>query len=149
MGIIFNDHTRLVMDSDYRHLTYYEISKFTGIEVTRCFTIAWPPEELKKKVLILQHVWVYLDGNENRKQLLRKALENIDRGEENLGKKKDHDHECQVYVKKWIQTKHASIFHISTKLIQVNFTDGSEIILGGRSEEFGKDVFTFVKKGVR
>ena len=55
------------MDKDYRHITYYEISKFTGIEVSRCFTLAWPPEELKKKVLILQHMWAYLDGNENRK----------------------------------------------------------------------------------
>ena len=149
LGINFNDNTRLVMDSDYRHITYWEISKFTGIEVSRCFTIAWPPEELKKKTLILQHMWSYLDGNDDRKQLLRKALENIDKGEENLGQKREHNHDNVIYVRKWNQTKHASFFHLSTKLIQINFSDGTEIILGGRSSEFGKDVFTYVKRGKR
>jgi hypothetical protein len=94
-------------------------------------------------------MWSYLDGNEDRKQLLRKALENIDKGEEGLGQKKDHNHDNIVFIRKWNQTKHASIFHFSTKLIQINFNDGSEIILGGHSPEFGKDVFTYVKRGNR
>jgi polo-like kinase 1 len=34
-----------------------------------------------------------------------------------------------VYVKKWMKTNHAIMFSLSNKIVQVNFTDKSEIIL--------------------
>ena len=34
-----------------------------------------------------------------------------------------------VYVKKWMKTKHAIMFRLSNKIVQVNFTDKTEIIL--------------------
>ena len=33
------------------------------------------------------------------------------------------------YVKNWLRTKHAILFRLSNRTIQVNFTDGSEILL--------------------
>ena len=162
-GVNFNDGSRLIMDKDFRHITYYEPYQYAedhkpGFEEIRCFTLAWPPEDLKDKVLLLQHFWSYLDGNEHHRQLLRKALHGLDKKEE-IGIKKKHDHNGQVYLKKWNQTKHANIFHLTSnstkkefgkpatdvcKIIQTCFSDGSIIILGGNSEEFGKDMVTYV-----
>ena len=34
-----------------------------------------------------------------------------------------------IYVKKWLRTKHAIIFRLSNKIIQVIFFDQTEIIL--------------------
>ncbi len=35
----------------------------------------------------------------------------------------------QVYVKKWMRTKHAIMFRLSNKIVQVNFQDHTEILL--------------------
>ena len=37
-----------------------------------------------------------------------------------------------VYVKKWLRTKHAIIFRLSDKTVQVNFFDHTKIILSPR-----------------
>ena len=34
-----------------------------------------------------------------------------------------------VFIKKWMKTKHAIIFRMSNKLVQVNFEDGSELAM--------------------
>lgn len=39
-----------------------------------------------------------------------------------------------VYVKKWMKTKHAIMFRLSNKIVQVNFTDKSEIILSSEQK---------------
>jgi len=50
-----------------------------------------------------------------------------------------------VYVKKWMKTKHAIMFRLSNKIVQVNFTDKTEIILSSENK-----IVTYVnKKGER
>jgi len=50
-----------------------------------------------------------------------------------------------VYVKKWMRTKHAIMFRLSNKIVQVNFQDHTEIILSSEAR-----VVTYVnKKGLR
>ena len=50
-----------------------------------------------------------------------------------------------VYVKKWMRTRHAIMFRLSNKIVQVNFQDHTEIILSSESK-----VVTYVnKKGER
>lgn len=50
-----------------------------------------------------------------------------------------------VYVKKWLKTSHATIFRLSTKIIQVHFKDNTEILLNTESR-----CVTYVnKKGER
>ena len=34
-----------------------------------------------------------------------------------------------MYLKKWMKTKHAIMFRLSNKIVQVDFTDKTEIIL--------------------
>jgi polo-like kinase 1 len=77
----------------------------------------YPQErELMKKVTLLQHFRNYL-YNENK-------VEN-DNGNFAPG---------YVYVKKWMKTKHAIMFRLSNKIVQVNFTDKSEIILSSEQK---------------
>lgn len=50
-----------------------------------------------------------------------------------------------VYVKKWMRTKHAIMFRLSNKIVQVNFQDHTEILLNSESR-----LVTYVnKKGER
>eukprot|EP00828_Plagiopyla_frontata_P033506 TRINITY_DN4350_c0_g1_i6.p2 TRINITY_DN4350_c0_g1~~TRINITY_DN4350_c0_g1_i6.p2 ORF type:complete len:127 (+),score=20.32 TRINITY_DN4350_c0_g1_i6:160-540(+) len=50
-----------------------------------------------------------------------------------------------VYLKKWMKTKHAIMFRLSNKIVQVNFTDRTEVILSSELK-----MLTYVnKKGER
>jgi len=50
-----------------------------------------------------------------------------------------------VYVKKWMKTRHAIMFRLSNKIVQVNFTDKTEVILSSENK-----LVTYVnKKGER
>lgn len=48
-----------------------------------------------------------------------------------------------VYVKKWMKTKHAIMFRLSNKVVQVDFTDKTIIILNSET----KSVTYINKKG--
>jgi polo-like kinase 1 len=67
---------------------------------------------LEKKVTLLNHFKSYLDQN---------------------FKKEDIEHERPsgdlVYIKKWIKTRHAKLFRMSNKVVQVYFKDKTEILL--------------------
>lgn len=69
-----------------------------------------------KKVTLLQHFRNYL-YNENKTE---NETGNFPPG--------------YVYVKKWMKTKHAIMFRLSNKIVQVNFTDKSEIILSSEQK---------------
>jgi len=50
-----------------------------------------------------------------------------------------------ICVKKWMKTRHAIMFRISNKVVQVNFTDKTEILLSSENK-----IVTYVnKKGER
>ena len=46
-----------------------------------------------------------------------------------------------VYVKKWMRTKHAIMFRLSNKIVQVDFQDKTQIILSSQSK-----MVTYVNK---
>lgn len=46
-----------------------------------------------------------------------------------------------IYVKKWMKTKHAIIFRLNNKIVQVNFADKTEIILSSENR-----MVTYVNK---
>lgn len=68
------------------------------------------PKELQKKVTLLQHFRSYLEGGEKPK-----PQEQVDDAPK---QKKIKD---IVYVKKWMRTRHAIMFRLSNKVVQVNF----------------------------
>jgi polo-like kinase 1 len=71
-------------------------------------------------VTLLQHFRGYLEGDQTN---LRGS-----QGSDEEGNRKN-----LVYVKKWMRTKHAIMFRLSNKIVQVNFQDTTEIILSSET----------------
>jgi polo-like kinase 1 len=67
------------------------------------------PKELQKKVTLLQHFRSYLEGNGKP-----------DGAEEEAGAPSKSPGP-PIYVKKWMRTRHAIMFRLSNKIVQVNF----------------------------
>jgi len=76
------------------------------------------PEDLKKKVILLQHFKSYLDGV--KFEVPHKAP----------FVKAEYD---DIYLKKWRRAKKAILFRLSNKVIQVVFQNVSELILSSGS----------------
>jgi len=77
----------------------------------------YPSErELQKKVTLLQHFRNYLYADYK------------------VDFDKDSADGGYCYVKKWMKTKHAIMFRLSNKIVQVNFTDKTEIILSSEQK---------------
>lgn len=86
-----------------------------------------------------------MSGESRHRELITKALKRID-DPDLIGKKKGHTHDGVVLVRKWFRTKHATIFVLSNKLVQVVFNDATEILLGGSVSEFSKEVVTWIDR---
>lgn len=94
------------------------------------------PKELQKKVTLLQHFRSYLEGDSKGAPLPPELAEDMS---------KKSSAGIPIYVKKWMRTKHAIMFRLSNKVVQVNFQDHTEIILSSETREV-----TYVnKKGER
>lgn len=86
------------------------------------------PPSLEKKVTLLHHFKSYLDQNFKSEDIEH------DRPLSNL-----------VYIKKWIKTRHAKMFRMSNKVVQVYFKDKTEILLCSNS----KQITYTNKEGIR
>eukprot|EP00826_Nyctotherus_ovalis_P010366 TRINITY_DN12740_c0_g1_i1.p1 TRINITY_DN12740_c0_g1~~TRINITY_DN12740_c0_g1_i1.p1 ORF type:complete len:421 (+),score=118.53 TRINITY_DN12740_c0_g1_i1:740-2002(+) len=132
-GVFFNDSTKIVLDSDGEHFSYVEKRSSDKQDMVRDYTLSEYPIEQKKKVLLLQHFKGYLDGNSKKtagdegkeefKVEARKMLEEVE------------DRAPLIYVKKWMRTKHAILFRLSNKVVQVTFQDRTEIVLSSETRE--------------
>lgn len=128
--MFFNDSSKIILNIDGSHFDYIERRASDKQDVTVGYTLKDYPKELQKKVTLLQHFRSYLEGNEKPTEAPP---------EQNSGSKNP------VYVKKWMRTKHAIMFRLSNKIVQVNFEDHTEIILSSETREV-----TYVnKKGLR
>ena len=117
-------------------------------EVQCCYTIGQHPGPIKQKVKLLQHFWSYLKGEGRHRDLVTKVLQNLD-DPERIGKAKEHTHDGVVRVRKWFRTRHATIFVLSNKLVQVIFNDATKILLGGEtSSEFhhAREIVTWINR---
>ena len=50
-----------------------------------------------------------------------------------MGKQSHTKQQYLPHVKNWLRTKHAILFRLSNRTIQVNFTDGSEVLLSSEA----------------
>lgn len=158
-GVFFNDSTKIVLDPDGHNFVYYERRASDKKDIGNNHTLTDYPKDLQKKVTLLQHFRSYLEGTAKkegeegdgkgatveggREDPTPKTEENEEEKEEVTDKKPLS--EDTVYVKKWMRTRHAIMFRLSNKVVQVNFQDHTEIILSSESK-----VVTYVnKKGER
>ena len=153
-GVFFNDSTKIVLDTDSHNFVYYERRASDKKDIGTGHTLTDYPKDLQKKVTLLQHFRSYLEGNNKKDgedadkaigtQRTTKEEEKTEEVKTEVPEKKTMS-EDTVYVKKWMRTRHAIMFRLSNKVVQVNFQDHTEIILSSESK-----VVTYVnKKGER
>jgi len=104
----------MIMEPSGKFFQYKERRPTDKLDISTTYQIDRYPQELKKKVTLLQHFRSYLLGID--KKVYSKEMENMLKNE-------------MVYVKKWMKTSHSTMFRLSNKVVQVNFTDKTEIHL--------------------
>jgi polo-like kinase 1 len=145
-GVYFNDSTKIVLSADGKVFQYIERKKkessFGSEHSSQKFYIDSYPMELQKKVTLLKHFRNYLLDEEranprsmNHEQAadmnaLKTAFSKDYREVNNsnpfdiAGAQSTIDDEADLpFLKKWVRTKHAILFRISNRTVQVVFYD--------------------------
>lgn len=155
-GVFFNDSSKIVLDPKGHNFNYIERRIADKQEIITSHTLSDYPTTLQKKVTLLQHFKSYLEGDNSNSQ-----NKEINAKDNNFGTKTNFPMEEEsksissdtskkitanfIYVKKWMRTRHAIMFRLSNKIVQVCFQDHTEIILSSESR-----VVTYAnKKGER
>merc|ERR1711924_293954 len=111
-------------DSDFQELNYIprgaSISGPTNTSVVSLSMRKYPPE-LKKKVTLMTHFTDHLRKHRDSKGCVVKQHENR--------RARTAAHEIPVFVKRWVRTRHAFLFRLSNKTVQVSFSDKTELVL--------------------
>ena len=131
-GVFFNDSTKICLDPNGHHFDYMERRSADRQDVGKEYTLSDFPRDLQKKVTLLQHFRSYLEGTQ-------KPTPNSKIPDEVKSQPKRI--KDVVYVKKWMRTRHAIMFRLSNKVVQVNFQDHTEIMLSSETK-----VVTYVNK---
>ena len=146
-GVFFNDCSKIVLDNKAVNFSYIERRVTDKQEVITSHTLTDYPKDLQKKVTLLQHFRSYLEGEGTANKLDEGDNNKVEEGggiNSNSTVNKPSSSGF-VYVKKWMRTRHAIMFRLSNKIVQVCFQDHTEIILSSESR-----VVTYVnKKGER
>ena len=148
-GVFFNDSSKIILNPTTKQFYYIERRASDKQEIINSHYIDDFPKDLQKKVTLLNHFKNYLEGESNPVESQQSNEEKGEANQENEDKDKDKDKKDKdkpfTYVKKWMRTRHAIMFRLSNKIVQVCFQDKTEIILSSESR-----VVTYVnKKGER
>ena len=147
-GVFFNDSSKIILEPKSGAFNYIERRVTDKQEVITSHTLTDYPKDLHKKVTLLQHFKSYLEGDQNKnpnpsdKQPEANPIPSDTPTDNSSAVKQPGTY---VYVKKWMRTRHAIMFRLSNKIVQVCFQDHTEIILSSESR-----VVTYAnKKGER
>ncbi|VDD92011.1 unnamed protein product [Enterobius vermicularis] len=112
IGVIFNDHTKLVLDAAGEQVQYTEKDNSE-----KYFVLSSYPEELRKKISLLKYFRNYMQEN------LRKTGANM--------APKEGDELARLpYLRTWFRTRSAIVLHLSNGTLQINFfRDHSKLIV--------------------
>ncbi len=118
-----------MLSDSLSHFNYIQRSQSSSEDIVEQHHFLSYPKSLNKKVILLQHFKSYLDGNQKFRPIeCRPGEEPAKQGGADL-----------PYLKKWKRAKKAVLFRLSNKIIQVLFSDSSELILCS-----GSGMVTFV-----
>ena len=136
-GVFFNDSSKIILNPATSQFNYIERRMTDKQEIISTHSMSDYPKELQKKVTLLHHFKNYLEGDSNSSEQQTQSNTNPDENEnkEEKDKEKDKDKKDKpfTYVKKWMRTRHAIMFRLSNKIVQVCFQDKTEIILSSES----------------
>ncbi|CAD8174723.1 unnamed protein product [Paramecium pentaurelia] len=127
-GVYFNDSSKIIADPKQTYFEYIEKQSDNQQYEVNSYSLNDYPKDLQKKVTLLEHFRGYLDTDSTDKEVIDQS---------------DDNKIPMVYVKKWMKTKHAVMFRLSNKVVQVDFTDKTIIILNSDT----KSVTYINKKG--
>jgi polo-like kinase 1 len=126
-GVYFNDSTKAVLEGKGVRFEYIERRKVEIKEGGRrteptCekHTLRAYPESLEKKVTLLKHFRNYLI--EQQQKADDDSIPILDSFNAKVP-------DSLIYLKKWVRTKHAILFRLSTQTVQIVFFDQTEILL--------------------
>ena len=140
-GVFFNDSSKIILNPTTNEFFYIERRVSDKQEIINSHKMDDYPKELQKKVTLLNHFKNYLEGESNPPT----DPQPKDPPSEEVVKDDDEKKKPYTYVKKWMRTRHAIMFRLSNKIVQVCFQDKTEIILSSESR-----VVTYCnKKGER
>jgi polo-like kinase 1 len=144
-GVFFNDSSKIILNPYTNYFFYIERRTTDKQEVIVSHYMNDYPPELKKKVTLLQHFKNYLEGENSNSNNTNSEKEKEAPKEDDSTKKEENQKELSekpfTYVKKWMRTRHAIMFRLSNKIVQVCFQDHTEIILSSESR-----IVTYVNK---
>eukprot|EP00747_Dinoflagellata_sp_TGD_P163614 gnl/TRDRNA2_/TRDRNA2_182462_c0_seq1.p1 gnl/TRDRNA2_/TRDRNA2_182462_c0~~gnl/TRDRNA2_/TRDRNA2_182462_c0_seq1.p1 ORF type:complete len:1009 (+),score=127.49 gnl/TRDRNA2_/TRDRNA2_182462_c0_seq1:258-3029(+) len=139
IGVYFNDSTKTILAPDGQQFDYITRRTQERPEVRSTYTFESYPEDLKKKVTLLRHFKNYMVTD------VLEQKEGATVGDSSLpapakqpnspfGGSQAQPRDAQApYVKKWTRNKHAIMFQLSNKIVQVIFFDKTEAVLSSRS----------------
>jgi polo-like kinase 1 len=96
------------------------------------------PEELRKKVTLLRHFKNYMLTDSLEKKdgatMGESGLPPVRPGTSAVPRDTAQgQQQTQLYVKKWMRNKHAILFQLCNKIVQVVFFDGTELVLSSKA----------------
>mmetsp|Transcript_21693 Transcript_21693/g.39810 ORF Transcript_21693/g.39810 Transcript_21693/m.39810 type:complete len:718 (+) Transcript_21693:63-2216(+) len=132
IGVYFNDSTKIILVADGSHFDYITRRTLERPETHTTHTFEDYPDDLKKKVTLLRHFKNHMltDSQERR--------DGATMGESSLPSRPPQTSStCEPgkapFVKKWTRNRHAIMFQLSNKIVQVVFQDKTEAVLSSRS----------------
>ena len=124
VGVYFNDSTKIVASADGTKFSYIErrckVIQGSAEHTVENFSMSNYPSELQKKVTLLTHFKNYLCDPKESEHTAgdRNPLSlNHDGEKDNAGTY------SLPFLKKWVRTRHAILFRLSTRTVQVVFFD--------------------------
>ena len=123
-GVFFNDATKMLLETDGDSLGYIERMRRddgSKYDVRKPNRLSSYPQELTKKVTLMEHFKNYLDETHPNRDSPVHVPCSTSSKEAGDGK--------GVYVRKWMRTRHSIIFRLSNNNFQVNFFDDTEVVL--------------------
>jgi polo-like kinase 1 len=114
-GVFFNDSTKIVCDPSGTSFQYTQRNPSTKEDESSLYSVNDFPHDLHKKVTLLQHFRSHLLADDKVSSSSLKSP--------------------FPYIKKWMRSTHAVIFRMSNKIVQVCFTDHTELLLCSDSRQ--------------
>ena len=115
-GVYFNDSSKMLAFNDEY---FYYVEKVAREDVSQKYSFAEFPADLKKKVSLFGHFKGYLYGQSENMCPKTNAVTEKD----------------LVYIRRWYRARHAVIFRLNNKSVQVIFIDQSEILISSSKKK--------------
>jgi len=149
-GIYFNDSTKILLFENKQNIFYIDQN---GLK-TFCSLINYP-SVLKKKVTLLKHftdyLWKPINGenlSENDQNINKQLIDLKMRYNDNNNDNDEllNDDETKIFLKNHISDQYCNLWKLSNNMVQVNFTDNSQIMIYGslclyRDKNLNKNIY--------